>query len=62
MYQRFLNALHAVRDTTKGHQVKLLAYHVRQAHIILHHKALYAQIATTDNTKTRQGTVTAKRA
>jgi hypothetical protein len=48
-------------DTTKGLKDKVLAYHVRQAHIILHHKALYAPIATTENTKTRQGRVTAKR-
>jgi hypothetical protein len=62
LQQRLLHALHALLDTTKGLLDKLLAYHVRQAHIILHHKARYAQIATTDNTKKRQGRVNAKRA
>jgi hypothetical protein len=62
LHQRLLHALHAMLDTTKGLQDKLLAYHVRQVHTILHHKALYAQIATTENTKTRQGRVTVKRA
>jgi hypothetical protein len=62
LQQRLLHALHALLDITKGLLDKLLAYHVRQAHIILHHKARYAQIATTDNTKKRQGRVNAKRA